>query len=201
MSKLLVIDDHPAICLALKSYIEQVSAHRVVASAASGREALSGIRLHRPDLVILDLVLADSDGLELIRSIRACDAKVVVLVLSAREEQIYINRAEELGASGYVFKSRPLEDLMRALQMVLAGYQCFPLHNLPRSSEIRHAGLTRRELAVLGHIGRGSRNKDIAMQLFISPKTVSTYKMRLLDKLKLKTTLDLAEYARRSGLF
>jgi len=123
---------------------------------------------------------------------------VKVLVLSAREERIFITRAAEQGASGYVSKSSSMEEILSAVQLVRSGYRCFPGGG--------HAGgrnvpvLSRRELAVLRFIAQGGRNKDIAQSLFISPKTVSTYKIRLLNKLNLKTTLDLVEYARMNGL-
>lgn len=201
MNTIMVVDDHPAICLALRSYIGQSGQLRVVSEASNGNEAMGKIRQERPDLVIVDLMLANSDGLELIRQIRQFDPLIRILVLSAREERVYIARAQEQGANGYVFKSRPLEDVLHAVQVVLTGYHCFPVDpGLIDDGCPETDSLSRRELAVLNHIARGCRNKDIAALLFISPKTVSTYKMRLLDKLKLRTTLDLAEYARSNGL-
>jgi two-component system response regulator FimZ (fimbrial Z protein)/two-component system response regulator EvgA len=197
MCTVVVIDDHPPIRMALKSYLEREGGCRVVGEG-NGTDALACVRTHNPDLVILDLALSFSDGLGLIRQICALEPKVKVLVLSAREERIFITRAAEQGASGYVSKSSSMEEILSAVQLVRSGYRCFPGGG--------HAGgrnvpvLSRRELAVLRFIAQGGRNKDIAQSLFISPKTVSTYKIRLLNKLNLKTTLDLVEYARMNGL-
>jgi DNA-binding NarL/FixJ family response regulator len=197
MCTVVVVDDHPPIRMALRTYLDQEGRCQVVAESC-GVDALSCVRTHNPDLVILDLALASSDGLGLIRQIALIDAKIKVLVLSAREERIYITRAAEQGAWGYVSKSSSMQEILYAVQLVCAGYRCFPGCGTP----VTKTGpvLSRRELAVLRFIAQGGRNKDIAQALFISPKTVSTYKMRLLTKLSLKTTLDLVEYARLNGL-
>jgi len=197
MCTVVVIDDHPPIRMALKAYLEGEGDCRVVGEG-TGVEALSCIRSHLPDLVIIDLALSFSDGLGLIRQICALDPKIKVLVLSAREERVFITRAAEQGASGYVCKSSSMAEILSAVQLVRSGYRCFPGggHVGGRSIPL----LSRRELAVLRFIAQGGRNKDIAQSLFISPKTVSTYKIRLLNKLNLRTTLDLVEYARMNGL-
>ena len=197
MCTVVVIADHPPIRLALKTYLEQDGHCRVVGES-TGSEAMACVRTHGPDLVILDLALSSFDGLELIRQICMVDAKIKVLVLSSREEKIYITRAAEQGASGYVSKSSSMQEIMYAVQLVRSGYRCFPGGFQPLSQSVPI--LSRRELAVLRFIAGGSRNKEIASALCISPKTVSTYKMRLLTKLNLRTTLDLAEYARMNGL-
>jgi len=197
MCTVVVIDDHPPIRMALRTYLEQEGRCKVVGEA-SGAEALSCVRMHTPDLVILDLALSSSDGLGLIRQISLVDQKIKILVLSAREERIYITRAAEQGACGYVSKSSSMQEILYAVQLVRAGYRCFPGGDSGNTRAV--PVLSRRELAVLRFIAQGGRNKDIAQSLFISPKTVSTYKMRLLTKLNLKTTLDLVEYARMNGL-
>lgn len=196
MCTVVVVDDHPPIRMALRTYLEQEGRCRVVGES-SGAEAIACVRAHCPDLVILDLALSSSDGLGLIRQISLVSPKIKVLVLSAREERIYITRAAEQGASGYVSKSSSMQEILYAVQLVRAGYRCFPSGN---GGCVDTPVLSRRELAVLGFLAQGGRNKDIAEALCISPKTVSTYKMRLLTKLNLKTTLDLVEFARMNGL-
>jgi DNA-binding NarL/FixJ family response regulator len=197
MCTIVVIDDHPSVRMALRTYLEQEGQAQVVGECGS-EEALSCVRTHRPDLVILDLALSSLDGLGLIRQISLIDPKIKVLILSARDERIYITRAAEQGACGYVSKVCSMQEILYAVQLVSAGYRCFPggEGSGGRSMPV----LSRRELAVLRFIAQGGRNKDIAQSLFISPKTVSTYKMRLLTKLNLRTTLDLVEYARLNGL-
>jgi DNA-binding NarL/FixJ family response regulator len=197
MSTVVVIDDHPPIRMALKTYLEQDGRCRVVGESG-GVDALACVRQHIPDLVILDLALSSFDGLGLIRQICLVDKKIRVLVLSSREEKIYVTRAVEQGACGYISKASSMQEILYAVQLVRSGYRCFPVgsHQVTQNVPV----LSRRELAVLRFIAGGSRNKEIASALCISPKTVSTYKMRLLTKLNLKTTLDLAEYARMNGL-
>lgn len=197
MCTVVVIDDHPPIRLALKTYLEQEGRCRVVGESG-GADALSCVRTHRPDLVILDLALSSFDGLGLIRQVCLVDGNIRVLVLSSRDESIYVTRAAEQGASGYVSKASSMQEILYAVQLVRCGYRCFP-GGVGQSTPFAPV-LSRRELAVLRFIAGGSRNKDIAQALFISPKTVSTYKMRLLTKLNLRTTLDLVEYARMNGL-
>lgn len=197
MSKVVVVDDHPPIRLALKTYLEQQGGYSVVDEVGGGN-ALTSVRQYHPDLVILDLALSTSDGLTLIRQVKAIDAKIKVLVLSSREERICVSSAAEQGANGYASKSCSMEEILCIVKLVLAGYRCFPGESLERTKAV--PSLSRRELSVLSFIAQGGRNKDIAKALFISPKTVSTYKMRLLTKLNLKTTLDLVEYARMNGL-
>lgn len=197
MCTVVLVDDHPPIRMALRTYLEQEGRFRVVAEVGGG-EGLAAVRAHQPDLVVLDLALSSVDGLGLIRQIQITDDAIKVLVLSAREERIYITRAAEQGASGYVSKSCSMQEILYAVQLVRAGYRCFPGNCGTGSKNL--PVLSRRELSVLRFIAQGGRNKDIAGALFISPKTVSTYKMRLLTKLNLKTTLDLVEYARMNGL-
>jgi DNA-binding NarL/FixJ family response regulator len=197
MGTIVVLDDHPAIRMALKTYLEQEGKYRVVGEAVGG-EALGCVRAHVPELVILDLALASLDGLALIKQICTVHPQTKVLVLSARDERVYVTRAAEQGACGYVSKSSSMAEILSAVQLAFSGYRCFPGGNLDSGKTVRV--LSRRELAVLRFIAQGGRNKDIAASLFLSPKTISTYKMRLLSKLDLKTTLDLVEYARLNGL-
>lgn len=204
MKSVIVIDDHPIIAMAVKGYFEREGDFVIVGDASSGSAGLELVRRLTPDLVILDLLLSRVDGLTLIRQLRAIDPAPKILILSARDEAIYISRAAEEGANGFVAKSASLDILLQAARTVLAGFHLFPESAATRSRErpggIGPTELSKRELAVLSHIAHGYRNKDIAGRLFLSPKTVSTYKTRLMNKLGLESVLDLVDYARSHGI-
>ena len=197
MVTVVVIDDHPLIRLALKTSLEPGGRYRMLAECR-GSEGLAAVQQHSPELVILDLALNAFDGLNLIRQIHLFNPGIRVLVLSAREEQIHITRAAEQGASGFLSKASSMQEILYAVELVSSGYHCFPAGSQSPCTD--GPVLSPRELIVLRLIADGVRNKEISRSLSISPKTVSTYKMRLLTKLNLKTTLDLAEYARLNGL-
>lgn len=204
MKSVVVIDDHPVVLTAVKTYFEKTDDFLVVGEALDGGSGIELVRRFRPDLIILDLFLAGMDGLTLIRHVRTVEPASKVLVLSARDEPIYIHRAAEAGAHGFVTKAVALDVIVQAARSVLAGFQLFPESpasaRRERPGEVSPNELTHRELAVLSHIAHGYRNKDIANKLYLSPKTVSTYKVRLMNKLGLGGVLDLIDYARAHGI-
>lgn len=208
MRKVIVIDDHPAIRLAIKELLEKWQEYTVVDEAEGGQEGLEKIRQYKPDLVILDLCLPRSDGLALIRRIKAIDEKIKILVLTGQEERIYAIKSAEEGANGYVTKSKDMMEVYNAASAILAGYNCFPSEDLAASQTRSTYGKTSdalsslsvRELAIMRYIAKGYSNKEIASIFYISQKTVSTYKARVLAKLKLKNSIAIAEYAKSNGL-
>lgn len=204
MKRLVVIDAHPAIRVALKAYLEGHGELSVVDEAATTTEGVEKVRQHSPDLVILDPNLTGGDGLGLIRRIKLSCEGVRILILAAQEEPIYLRKAMEEGADGFVGKSRDMVVVLNTVNAVLSGYRCFPGGHAGQTSicaaESRLMTLSMRELTVLQHIARGYSNKQIAALLFISEKTVSTHKARVLTKLNLKTAIDLAQYARDRNL-
>lgn len=208
MRKVIVVDDHPAIRLAIKELLERWQEYVVIDEAESGQEGLEKIRQHKPDLVILDLCLPRSDGLALIRRIKAIDEKIKILVLTGQEERIYAVKSAEEGANGYVTKSKDMMEVYNAASAILAGYNCFPSDDIVSSQNRSTYGkasdalstLSVRELAIMRYIAKGYSNKEIAGIFYISQKTVSTYKARVLAKLKLKNSIAIAEYAKSNGL-
>lgn len=209
MKKVIIIDDHPAIRLAIKVLLEKWQEYAIVDEAANGQEGLEKIRQTKPDLVILDLCLPRSDGLGLIRRIKAIEEKIKVLVLTGQEERIYAIKSAEEGANGYVTKTKDMMEVYNAASAILAGYNCFPSDDLAvcqgRTGYSNSAGdmlsaLSTRELTIMRHIAKGYSNKEIAEIFCISQKTVSTYKARVLVKLKLKNSIAIAEYAKSNSL-
>jgi DNA-binding NarL/FixJ family response regulator len=208
MKKIIVIDDHPAIIMAIKACLEKAEDMSVVDVSDNGQDGLEKIRLHQPDLVILDLFLPKTDGLGLIRRIKAVNDKVKIMILTGHDEGLYAAKASEEGANGFVTKSKDMMEVINTARALLAGYNCFPAEHLIaaqcRSPYSRGndalSSLTVRELAIMRYLAKGYSNKEIAEMFFISQKTVSTYKSRVLRKLKLKNAIEIAEYAREMGI-
>lgn len=206
MKKLLVIDGHPAIRVALRSYLEKHEGLSVVDEAGDAVDAIDKVKRHQPDLVILDPNLATGDGLGLMTRLRALCNELKILVLCALDDSVYIRKIIEEGADGFVSKTRELSVVLSAVNSLLAGYRCFPGPSsganqfaMQQDNDLLHS-LSRRELIILQHIAKGFSNKQIAGMLFISEKTVSTHKSRVLTKLNLKTAIDIACYARERNL-
>lgn len=208
MKKIIVIDDHPAIVVAIKGCLERTGDLNVVDCSDNGQDGLDKVKTHQPDLVVLDLFLPKTDGLGMIRRIKSVSEKSKVLVLTAHDEGVYAVKAAEEGANGFVTKTKDMNEIVNTVRAILAGYNCFPSEHLATTQTRVNYGktnealssLTVRELAIMRYIAKGYSNKEIAGMFFISQKTVSTYKARILTKLKLKNAIAIAEYAREMGI-
>ena len=209
MHTVIVVDDHPAIRLAVRSALEATGSIRVVGESADGPTALAAIRDLHPDLVILDLDLPRLSGLDLIDRVRKAQPHVRLLVLSAQQESIFAARTVQAGANGFMSKSENMAAVVQAAQTVLAGYSMFPSSALTAqaSSGVPAAGgdaliktLSDRELTVLQYLARGLSNKEIAETLLISNKTISSYKTRIFEKLGISTLVELVDFTRAQNL-
>lgn len=207
MHSTVIVDDHPAIRLAVRSVLETSGAFKIVGEADSGPAALATIREHQPALVVLDLDLPKMNGLELIERVKASNPEIKLLVLSAQQEGIFATRALQAGANGFLSKSEGMSAIVQAAQSVLAGYGVFPSSALGALSSNAGAGpaelvkaLSDRELTVLQLLARGMSNKEIGEALLISNKTVSSYKTRLFEKLSISTLVELVDFARANNL-
>lgn len=207
MYKALVVDDHPFIRSTLKMLL-QAEQFEVVGEAADGVTALQMAREHTPDLVILDISIPMLDGLEVVSRLKSFGLTCKILILTSLEAPFYSQRCMKLGASGYVSKTGDIEELGRAIKVIMSGYSYFPI--LPTSS-VRGVDvsedeqelirkLSNRELVILQQLARGFSNKEIADAMLLSNKTISTYKSRLIEKLNVKSVVYLADFARRNNL-
>lgn len=207
MTKILLIDDQPMIRFATRVLLERED-FEIVGETENGVEGLSLARSLKPDLVILDIAIPKLDGLEVISRLSTQNPDSKLLVLTSLPAALYANRCLQAGATGYISKQERAIGLVSAVKSVLSGYSLFPSSvHLPASSEQEQpdeihllGALSDRELAVLQNLANGKNNKQIAEQLFISHKTVSTYKSRLMDKLKTRNLVDLIDFARRYAL-
>lgn len=199
----LVVDDHPLMRQGVKDLLLGKGLCHAVVEAASGEEALTAVRREPWDLLVLDVALPDKHGLEVLKEVKLLRPSIRVIMLSLYPEREFALRAIKAGASGYLTKDRSPSELVKAVEEVVVGrrYITASLANqiadlLDRGQpETLHASLSDREMQVLRLLGQGKAVSIIADELALSVKTVSTYRGRLLEKLKLTTTADLIRYA------
>ncbi len=202
----MIVDDHPLIRERLADILNREADLTVSAEAEDRHGALDVIKKQTPDLVIVDLTLKHSDGLELIKDLHAGWPKLAVLVVSMHDESLYAERVIRAGARGYITKQEATRSILAAVRRVLAGG--FYLNEKAASHLItRLAGaqkpeltgpgevLADRELQVFELIGHGLNTHQIAQRLHIGFKTVETYRARIREKLNLKNASELLQKA------
>jgi DNA-binding NarL/FixJ family response regulator len=201
-----IVDDHPIVRQGLAQLIQQEPDLTVCGEAADVREARAALSRLRPDVVILDLSLRDSDGLELVKDIRNKHHGLPVLVLSMHDEDIYAERLLSSGANGYIMKQAAGEQLIMALRRVLAGgiyvsdrVGASMIERLAVSGRKQTMDpierLSNREIQVLNLIGRGKTTREIAQDLNLSIKTIESHRQRIKKKLSLDTSPRLVQFA------
>lgn len=207
MHTVFIIDDHPVIRLAMRMLLENEN-YEVVGETDNGVDAMQMVRECAPDLIILDISIPKLDGLEVLARFNAMHLNSKILVFTAQTPNLFAIRCMQQGAAGYVCKQEDLSELLSSVRAVLSGYNYFPSQALTHAcredgppSEIELFKLVNdRELMVLQLFAQGRTNKEIAKGMFLSNKTVSTYKTRLMQKLKAKTLVELIELAKRNAL-
>lgn len=206
MSRILIVDDHPVIRMAMKMLLE-AEGHQIVGDTDNGVDAISLGRELKPDLVILDIGIPRLDGLEVISRLMVLALPLKILVLTGQSASLFALRSMQAGAAGFVCKQGGLAELVTAVNAVASGYSYFPSSAMrpvqqgAYSDDVELLGrLSDREVSVLQYLSQGYSNKQISEQMFISNKTVSTYKARLLLKLNGGSLVDLIEFAKRNTL-
>jgi two-component system, NarL family, invasion response regulator UvrY len=208
MSTVLIADDHAMVRAGLRRWLEQDRSIDSVGEAGSGAETLQRLREGKWDLVVLDINMPDRSGIDIMRHIRTGHPETRVLVISAFSEKQYAVYALRAGAAGYLAKDQAPEDFMRAVHTVLGGKRFVSaalaemLVNALDEPTDRplHAVLSQREFQILCKLAVGRSVSEIAHELCISVKTVSTYRARVLEKMKFSTNADLTTYALKNGL-
>ncbi len=206
-TRILMVDDHAVVRGGLRLMIEQTDDLMVAAEAASAHEALGLARLNEFDVALVDIALPDVSGMDLLKRLRAQYPKLAILMLSMYSENVYAVRALRQGAAGYLPKDTPPAALLAAIRKIAAGGKVVPVSLLDRlASEVGsrqksgHEALSDRELEVLRMITAGQGLSEIAEALHLSPKTVTTYRARILEKTGLQSTAELVRYALEQGL-
>jgi DNA-binding NarL/FixJ family response regulator len=208
MANVLVVDDHALLRSGVRQLLETEPGIEKIGEAASGRETLDALRGQSWDLLILDINLPDRSGLDVLRHVRASHPATRVLVLSGFSERQYALNVLRAGASGYVNKEMAPEELLTAVRSVLRGRRYVtPLLAELLVSELDgdadkplHARLSQREFQIFCKLAVGRAVSEIATDLSLSVKTVSTYRSRILEKMNFATNADLTTYALRNGL-
>ncbi len=204
MSTILIVDDHPAFRMIVKLQLTQLLGIEDVIEADNGQTAVELARQHRPELAILDLDIPRISGLDVIPRLKRVHPSIRMLVLSGHDPDTFAPRAMRSGVHGFVGKSQDMKGILRGVEAVLAGYTVFPVTSKgsgmvpamgPGDEEARIALLSDKELVILQMLSRGMSNKAIGEALFISDKTVSTYKGRILEKLGISSLAGLIEFA------
>lgn len=204
--QLFLVEDHPITREGFAQLINYQPDLHVCGHAGSAAKALTAIETLHPDLVIVDLSLAESNGLELIKQLSARSPGLLMLVLSTHDEALYAERALRAGARGYVMKQAPTSEVMAAIRAVLSGelyiseamrdrmvLQHLRVRSPESASEIGQ--LSDRELEIFELIGRGHTTRDIAAHLHLSISTVETHRAHIKDKLKLGNAVGLVRRA------
>jgi two-component system response regulator EvgA len=207
MRTALVIDDHPFIRASVKVVLKQ-ERYGAVTEASDGVEGLLMARRYPPDLVVLDISLPGMDGMEVITRLLELESRARIVILTSQPAEHFSMRCMKLGAMGFVSKGDDLNELRKAVTAIASGFAFFPevsFSSVRRSdcmaSEAQSiARLTNRELAILQHLARGMSNKTIGDMMMLSNKTISTYKYRLIEKLRVGTVVELADFAKRNSL-
>ena len=206
--RILVCDDHPIVRKGLREILEQAGAPVTVGEAASAAEGLALARKHSWDTVVLDITMPGRSGLELLKELKSERPNVPVLVLSVHPAEQYGVRVLRAGASGYLTKESAPEELLTAIRHIVRGGRYISpsvgetlADDLDRpAEELPHHGLSDREFAIVRLLASGKRVSEIAEQLHLSVKTVSTYRARVLRKLNLRSTAEIMRYALKHGL-
>jgi DNA-binding NarL/FixJ family response regulator len=207
-ARILIVDDHPVVRNGLRMLIDDEPDLIVCGEAGDADEAIRVLDAKKPDLVIVDLSLKGSSGLELIKRIKSRTATSKMLVSSMFDESLYAERVLNAGALGYVSKQEAMEKVVEAIRCVLSGRVYLSaamsdrmLHRLARDQKAPERSpvetLSDRELEVFEMIGRGRTTAEIANQLHLSVKTVETHREKVKAKLGLKSAAELYQYAVR----
>ncbi len=206
--KVLIADDHALVRYGARQILEEAPLGVVVDEAGSAREALKAITEKTYDIILLDIAFPDGSGLEVLNQIRSRRPQARVLILSMYPEAQYALRALRSGACGYLTKDSAPDELVMAIQKIIAGgmYITRSLGERlaeefkPQVEKTPHEALSDREFQVFTRLGSGKSIQEIAAELSISPKTVSTYRSRLLEKLNLKNTAEIIHYVLENRL-
>ena len=206
--RVLVVDDHAVVRRGLRQLIEETSDMVVTGEAGNGREAMELVRSNEFDVAVLDINMPGQDGLDTLRQLKAESRELPVLVLSMHSEDVYAVRVVSSGAGGYMCKESAPDELVSAIRKIAAGGR----YVSPRLGELLlnrihtpegaplHAALSDRELQVLCLLSSGKTVGEIAEELALSVKTISTYRARILQKMHMRTNSELTQYAIREAL-
>jgi DNA-binding NarL/FixJ family response regulator len=211
--RIFLADDHAVVRQGLRALVNAQPDMEVIGEAADGRDALQHVSGCEPDIAVLDISMPGLNGAQVTERLKQLCPRIKVLALSVHEDKSYLRQALEAGASGYVLKRAAADELIRAIRTVAAGGVYLDpslagkvvgsfVNKSPQQllrGEIEGAPLSEREAEVIRLIAQGYTNKEIAVQLSLSVKTVETYKARSMEKLGLDSRAEIVRYALEQG--
>jgi two-component system response regulator NreC len=206
--RVLVVDDHAVVRTGLKLLLAAEADLEVVGEAGNAREAVFEVRAHKPDVVLLDVVMPGESGIEALPKLLDESPETKVLVLSMQDDPNYVREAFAVGASGYVLKEAVDAEVVEAIRQVAAGgsyvHPVLGARMVAAEAQARAAAdadpLSGREREVLKLLALGHTNQEIAKQLYISVRTAETHRAHIMRKLRLDTRAELVRYAIEHGL-
>ena len=208
MIRIAIIDDHAMVRAGLRQFFSDQSDFSVVAEASNGRAALDIVRSGGVDVIVLDISMPDQSGVDALAAIRARAPDLPVLILSGFPEEHYATTLLRQGASGYLNKDCDPQDIVSAIRTVHRGRKFITPGVAERLAEglskggdkLPHEQLSERELQVFLRLAKGETIGNLAVGMSLSVKTVSTYRTRIMEKMKLESNSDLTYYALKNGL-
>lgn len=208
MIELLLVDDHDLVRSGLRRLLEEESDFKIIGEAGTGEDALKMARQSNPDVILMDINMPGMGGLEATRRLLASNPKVKIIAVSMYSEEPYPSRLLEAGAAGYLSKDSAAEEVVSAVRQVAAGksYVAPSIASKLAVSLIQGSRgspfdtLSQREMQVVLMVTQGQSTKAISDSLCLSPKTVSTYRYRVFEKLDVSNDVELTRLAMRYGL-
>jgi two-component system, NarL family, invasion response regulator UvrY len=204
MTRVLIADDHALFRAGLRQFLVDALPSAEIGEATSGNEVLTCLQRSGWDLLILDINMPERSGLDILRHVKSGHPDTQVLVLSGYPERQYALNVLRAGAAGYIGKDADPEDLLKAVRTVLRGRRYVSeslaellLLDLDCGDKPLHSLLSEREFQIFGKLAAGQGVSDIGRELCLSVKTVSTYRTRILEKMRMKSNADLTSYALR----
>jgi len=210
--RILIVDNHRVLCEGLRWLIEREPDMAVVGEAADGRAAVQAVARLQPDVVLMDVVMPELNGIEATRQIRREHPEVRVVALSMHVDKRYVLGMLEAGASGYLPKDAPFEEVARAIRAVAGGQvylsprvanlvvEAYAGRHASGGGELTPGRLSPREREVLQLLAEGYSAREAGRRLHVSVKTIETHRRNILQKLALDNVADLVRYAIREGL-
>lgn len=208
MIRIAIVDDHAVVRAGLRQFLSDQMDITVVSEASSGREALDIVRAGKVDVMLMDISMPDQSGVDALIAIKARAPDLPILILSSYPEAHYATTLLRQGASGYLNKDCDPEDIVLAIRTVAQGRKYISAgvaellaDSLARGADCAlHDELSDRELQVFLRLAKGQTVGDMAVAMSLSVKTVSTYRTRVMEKMKLVSNSDLTYYALKNGL-
>jgi DNA-binding NarL/FixJ family response regulator len=196
-TKVFIVDDHYMVIEGIRSLLQHEKSVELIGHAMTSESCIAFLKLQQPDVILMDINLPDKNGIELCREVKEKYPNIFILGLSTFNQQSFIQKMMNNGASGYVLKNASGKELLEAIHSVSKGkiFMSFEVEQVLKTKPASEIVITRRELEVLMLIAEGMTNNEIARKLFISFTTVDTHRKNLLEKFSAKNTAELVKLA------